>query len=418
MENPFPDPTQQDREIEEEIRNVEGLYEDFSDPYDSDEDYVQGDEATDDDDVSFRSDGSNKDESDDDLLFDVNVDKTVNEDDYLDEEDKKADLDENEESDKSSVYAESDEERMAANSTDEDEIFFHVFNENVDMDKPVFELGMLFRTSAIFRKAVKNHAIFERRPVDNVKNYGRKVKYICQPPCGWKVYASPFNKTCSYQIRSLSKVHTCMPTFKQKLLNSTWLAQHYEKEIRMNPGWPIKNFHMKIMNDLKCEVSKHSVYRAKRRAIIKINGTHEIQYSQVWDYAYEVKRVLPDSTVKILTADPEPGTDRGRFMRLYVCLGPLKKAFVQFCRHLVGLDGCFLKGPFGGQLLSAVGVDANDGMYPVAWAVVESETTEAWTWFLQLLASDLGIQNEAEWTFISDRQKVCSHLSPYVITYC
>ena len=64
-------------------------------------------------------------------------------------------------------------------------------------------------------------------------------------------------------------------------------------------------------------------------------------------------------------------------MRLYVCLGPLKKAFVDFCRHVVGLDGCHLKGPFGGQLLAAVGVDANDGMYPIAWAWVESETTES-----------------------------------------
>lgn len=32
---------------------------------------------------------------------------------------------------------------------------------------------------------------------------------------------------------------------------------------------------------------------------------------------------------------------------------------------LLGLDGCHLKGPYGGQLLAAVGTDANDGMYPV-----------------------------------------------------
>ncbi|XP_074347057.1 uncharacterized protein LOC141685879 [Apium graveolens] len=92
-------------------------------------------------------------------------------------------------------------------------------------------------------------------------------------------------------------------------------------------------------------------------------------------------------------------------MRLYVCLGPLKKAFTQFCRHLVRLDGCHLKGPYGGHLLAALGVDANDGMYPIAWAVVESETTKSWTWFLELLTHDLKIQVDAERTFISDRQK-------------
>ena len=43
---------------------------------------------------------------------------------------------------------------------------------------------------------------------------------------------------------------------------------------------------------------------------------------------------------------------------MYICLGPLKNAFIQYCRHLVGLDGCHLKGSFGGQLLAVVGVDA------------------------------------------------------------
>ncbi|XP_074352940.1 uncharacterized protein LOC141692100 [Apium graveolens] len=308
--------------------------------------------------------------------------------------------------DEESVNAGSDDERMAPNSTDEDEPNFPEFNEDVDMERPVFELGMLFKSSQIFRKAVRNHAIIERRPIELVKNYGRKIKYVCKKPCKWIVYASPFNKTPTFQIRTLVRKHTCMPTFKQKQINLVWLAEHYEKEIRMNPGWPVKAFHKKIFNDLKVEVSKHAVYRAKTRALLKINDTHKEQF--VFFHAplrLKILQVLPESTIKILCEDPEPGEQSGRFMRMYICLGPLKKAFVQFCRKLVGLDGCHLKRPFGGQLLAAVGVDANDGMYPIVWAVVESETTESWKWFIELLSQDLKIQNDAEWTLISDRQK-------------
>ncbi|XP_074375311.1 uncharacterized protein LOC141717097 [Apium graveolens] len=90
---------------------------------------------------------------------------------------------------------------------------------------------------------------------------------------------------------------------------------------------------------------------------------------------------------------------------MYVCLGPLKKAFFESCRKIVGLDGCHLKGPYGGQLLAAVGIDASEGMYPVAWAVVEVENTDSWTWFLQFLCQDIKILIDREWTFISDRQK-------------
>jgi hypothetical protein len=46
-------------------------------------------------------------------------------------------------------------------------------------------------------------------------------------------------------------------------------------------------------------------------------------------------------------------------------------------------------------------------MYPVAWAVVEQETTENWEWFIGLLIKDLEINdNGVGWVFISDKQKV------------
>jgi hypothetical protein len=59
-----------------------------------------------------------------------------------------------------------------------------------------------------------------------------------------------------------------------------------------------------------------------------------------------------------------------------------------------------------GELLCAIGRDANNQMYPVAWAVVEQETNETWKWFIGLLIKDLNINNNgAGWVFISDQQK-------------
>ena len=52
------------------------------------------------------------------------------------------------------------------------------------------------------------------------------------------------------------------------------------------------------------------------------------------------------------------------------------------CRPLIGLDGCFLKGEYRGQLLTAIGKDGNNQMLPIAYAVVEAETTELWSWLL------------------------------------
>ncbi|KAK9266779.1 hypothetical protein L1049_012445 [Liquidambar formosana] len=75
------------------------------------------------------------------------------------------------------------------------------------------------------------------------------------------------------------------------------------------------------------------------------------------------------------------------------------------CRPFIGLDGCFLKTSFGGQLLSAVGRDGNNQMFPLAIAIVEAETKETWTWFIGNLLHAIGCGYRNSITFISDRQK-------------
>ncbi|KAF7836002.1 putative MULE transposase domain-containing protein [Senna tora] len=69
--------------------------------------------------------------------------------------------------------------------------------------------------------------------------------------------------------------------------------------------------------------------------------------------------------------DVESGGPVVKFQRLYFCLDACKKSFLT-CRKIIGLDGCFLKGGHGCQLLSAVGRDPNDQMLPLAFAVVET----------------------------------------------
>jgi hypothetical protein len=56
---------------------------------------------------------------------------------------------------------------------------------------------------------------------------------------------------------------------------------------------------------------------------------------------------------------------------------------------VIGVDSGLLKGCYRGQLLAAVGRDPNDNIYPIAIAVVEAETKDNWSWFLETLVADL-----------------------------
>jgi hypothetical protein len=82
------------------------------------------------------------------------------------------------------------------------------------------------------------------------------------------------------------------------------------------------------------------------------------------------------------------------------------------CKRVIGLDGCFLKGPLKGELLSAIGRDANNQIYPIAWAIVEYENKYSWNWFIGHLQKDINIPARAAgWVFIIDQQKV--NLCPF-----
>ncbi|XP_041991935.1 uncharacterized protein LOC121742786 [Salvia splendens] len=53
-----------------------------------------------------------------------------------------------------------------------------------------------------------------------------------------------------------------------------------------------------------------------------------------------------------------------------------------------------------------MGIDPNNGWWPIAWAVTESESYEHWKWFLTYLSEDLRIQDNApRYVFMSDQQR-------------
>ena len=89
-----------------------------------------------------------------------------------------------------------------------------------------------------------------------------------------------------------------------------------------------------------------------------------------------------------------------------MCFKPVVEGFKAGCRSVIGLDGCFLKTITKGLLLSAIGKDVNDQMYPIAWAVVEGENENSWKWFIELLMDSLEIVDGSGWTIISDQQKI------------
>ncbi|GJY48964.1 mutator type transposase [Tanacetum coccineum] len=167
-----------------------------------------------------------------------------------------------------------------------------------------------------------------------------------------------------------------------------------------------------VVKTLKCPWSMHSVKPkgentwAKQMAQEKVIGDHTTHYSLLRQYVLELKERNPYTTVKFnVERNFEPDSPTRKFKRIYVCLGALKSGFKAGQRDLLGLDGCFMSGPFPMQIITAVEVDPNNGIYPLAYAVVESETKKSWLWFRDCLGDDLELFRNSNFTFVTDRHK-------------
>jgi hypothetical protein len=63
---------------------------------------------------------------------------------------------------------------------------------------------------------------------------------------------------------------------------------------------------------------------------------------------------------------------------LYWSYDACTRGFLKGCRPFICIDGCHIKTKYKGVLLTSVGVDPNDCIYPIAMGLVEVECTSSW----------------------------------------
>lgn len=239
-----------------------------------------------------------------------------------------------------------------------------------------------------------------------IRSKGVSIKHS-EPECPWSLQCSKLPNEDTWQVKTFEDVHKCLQSRTVKKCTATFLSKEVEETIKPNPKIPVSALKDQLQKKLEIGISNQKVQRAKQMARERVIGDYTKQYAQLRDYLIELQKQNPDTTVRIDLERPnDPTVLERKFKRVYICLGALKEGFKKGKRDLLGLDGCFLSGPFPGQVLTAVGVDPNNGIYPLAYAIVEAETKESWKWFLDWLGDDLNLFSNSNFTFITDRQKV------------
>jgi len=113
-------------------------------------------------------------------------------------------------------------------------------------------------------------------------------------------------------------------------------------------------------------------WMGKEVAWSAIHGSEVSSYYLLLWCVDKVEEMNPGSIVII-------EKDRERFNRAFFSFRTSLVGFKKVCRPLLYVDGTHLLGKYGGILLGATSKDGNEGIFHVAFAIVDNETDNNWT---------------------------------------
>ncbi|WVY89914.1 hypothetical protein V8G54_035428, partial [Vigna mungo] len=179
---------------------------------------------------------------------------------------------------------------------------FGIFSEPVNMKEYKWQLGTYFPDKIDFIDAIRTYGIHNGRKLKIFKNDKRRICVKCcgsQGNCPWYAYCAYRSSQSTWQLRKIIDRHTCSREFNIGLVTSKWLSGKLEKSMKANPDINLKNLHTKFCQKWNISVSRSTTTKEKAMAIANIEGCFKQQYERLYDYAHEILRSNPGSTVKL-----------------------------------------------------------------------------------------------------------------------
>lgn len=276
-----------------------------------------------------------------------------------------------------------------------------------------FNVGLQFKSLNEFKDAIIEWNVLNGKEIRFKKNDLERVRVECKKKCGFEALVSKVGGKHTFMMKTWKGDHKCSWQTKNTSATAKWVSKSVANNMFTGDHVTINDIVDFVGKNYSVNITFWRAWKAKQMAKEIVEGNAARQYSLLWRYSAELKRVCAGNSCEINMERPHP-TLQPRFGSFYFSFDGCKKGFLTACRPFIGVDGCHLKTRYGGQLLIAVGRDPNDQYFPLAFGVVETETKESWRWFLTLLLENIG--QDKRWVFISDQQKVIMLL--FVIMLC
>ncbi|KAL9293784.1 putative transcription factor interactor and regulator CCHC(Zn) family [Arabidopsis thaliana] len=226
----------------------------------------------------------------------------------------------------------------------------------------------------------------------------RYVLHCIDENCSWRLRATRAGGSESYVIRKYVSHHSCDSSLRN--------VSHRQASAR-TLGRLISNHF---------EGGKLPLRPKQLIGIFRKDHGVGINYSKAWrvqEHAAELARGLPDDSFEVLprwfhrVQVTNPGSitffkkdSANKFKYAFLAFGASIRGY-KLMRKVISIDGAHLTSKFKGTLLGASAQDGNFNLYPIAFAIVDSENDASWDWFLKCLLNIIPDENDL--VFVSDR---------------
>ncbi|XP_015969289.1 uncharacterized protein LOC107492745 [Arachis duranensis] len=257
-----------------------------------------------------------------------------------------------------------------------------------------FQIGQSFQNKDEAVLSVKDYSIqrgVEYRVIesDHLKYHGKCKQF--GKGCTWLIRIALRARKGTWEIRRYSGPHTCLATSissDHRQLDYHVICARILPLVRADAAVTVNVLQQATEADYGFRPSYKKVWMAKQKAVAQIYGDWEESYAELPRWMLGVQSTMA-GTVTVLKTSPvwlrgEVDESTVYFHRLFWTFPPYIEAF-RHCKPLVSIDGTHLYGKYGGTLLLAIAQDGNSNILPIAFALVEGENVESWSFFLSNL---------------------------------
>ncbi|XP_021598925.2 uncharacterized protein LOC110604952 [Manihot esculenta] len=273
-----------------------------------------------------------------------------------------------------------------------------------------FSVGMIFSSRDAVAAAAKEYHLRHHHQFCYHETREKTYSIKCKDKdsgCPWRLRASKTEGSDIWKITRYSGPHTCTNpqlTKNHSQLDENFICSFIFALIEQQPDIKIAALQAEVRDKFGYEPSYQKTWKAKQKAIARLYGGWDESYGRLRRFMTALHHFNPE-TVYMIEDNPHWINERLNpmcrvFDRMFWAFKQSIEGF-KYCRPVVSIDGTFLYGKYTGCILCATAFDGNNQLFPLAFAIVDKEDGDNWSWFLDCLR--IFVTNREDLCVISDR---------------